>query len=64
MLRWYFFSTSIEVVALADDGLEAELRLIDKLVPIEGINDLQVALPQFDEFLLELALHLGDAPGS
>jgi hypothetical protein len=51
----------VEVVALADDRFEAKLCLVDQLVPIEGINDLQVALPQFDEFLLEFTLHLGDA---
>ena len=50
----------IEVVDLADDGLEVYIRLVNEFVPVEMIDRGQVGLTNFGEFLLQLSFHLGN----
>jgi hypothetical protein len=55
------FSTYVvEMVNLAADGFEAELALIDELVPVKGVDHLHAALLDFDHFLLQLTFNSGD----
>jgi hypothetical protein len=50
----------VEMIHFADDRLETKFGLIEKLVPIECVNDAHVTLSQFDEFLLQFTLNSGD----
>ena len=54
---------AVEVIHFADDGFEADVAFVDEFVPVEGVDDFEVAFAEFDEFLLEFALDAADAPG-
>lgn len=56
-----FVPDGIEVVGLADDGLEIDVGFIDELVPVEVLDGGDVFLAHLDELLLEVALDLADA---
>ena len=56
-----FSTNAVEVVGVAYGGLEVNVGLVDQLVPVEVLDGGDVFFAHLDEFLLEVALDLGDA---
>ena len=56
-----FSPDAVEVVGLADGGLEVDVGFVDEFVPVKVLNGGGVFFAHLDELLLQIALDLGDA---